>query len=64
MRQAVVVARLREGARKEAGAEDGTSLRVDWIESLYLATRGGKSALGLGGAFESGMEFDAQSSTS
>lgn len=39
---------------------DGSSRNVDWVESLYLATRGGKKALGLGGAFEVGMEFDAQ----
>lgn len=66
MRQAVVVARLREGARREAAFEagkpvdDGKGLRVDWVEALYLATRGGKGALGLGGVFDEGMEFDAQ----
>ncbi|KAL7420580.1 hypothetical protein Q5752_004531 [Cryptotrichosporon argae] len=90
MRSAVVVSRLREGARRQVerapavGAapasepetetetarsavgeaakskSQGKSLRVDWVESLYLATRGGKRALGLGGAFEVGMEFDAQ----
>ncbi|WOO83345.1 Guanine deaminase [Vanrija pseudolonga] len=68
MRQAVVVARLREGARREAAFADGTStagdegkgLRVDWVEALYLATRGGKGALGFGGVLEEGMEFDAQ----
>ncbi|GFZ50530.1 hypothetical protein JCM24511_08287 [Saitozyma sp. JCM 24511] len=37
-----------------------SSLRVDWMESLYVATRGGKKAMGLGGCFEVGMEFDAQ----
>ena len=63
MRQAVVTARLRESQRRELNA-DGGSLRVDWVESLYLATRGGKQALGLGGAFEVGMEFDAQLSES
>ena len=34
--------------------------RVNWVESMYVATRGGKKALELGGAFEVGMEFDAQ----
>ena len=34
--------------------------RVHWVESMYVATRGGKKALELGGAFEVGMEFDAQ----
>ena len=53
MRQAVITARSREGQRRELKVfpEDRT-LRIDWIESLYLATRGG--------AFEVGMEFDAQ----
>lgn len=37
-------------------------MRVDWIESLYLATAGGKAALGLGGTFDVGKEFDAQQS--
>lgn len=65
MRQAVVVGRMREGARREAGGEqphDGRGLKVDWVESLYLATRGGHAALGLGGAFEVGLPFDAQES--
>ncbi len=39
---------------------EGRGLRVDWAESLYVATRGGKKALDLGGAFEVGTEFDAQ----
>ncbi|ORY31819.1 putative guanine aminohydrolase [Naematelia encephala] len=63
MRQAVVTARLREGARREGGGAvkvDEKGLRVDWVESLYVATRGGKMAMGLGGCFEIGMEFDAQ----
>ncbi|KAK4684286.1 guanine deaminase, partial [Tremellales sp. Uapishka_1] len=69
MRQAVVVARIREGTRQESihslphshVTEAGnTNLRVDWKESLYLATRGGKKALGMGGCWEVGMEFDAQ----
>jgi guanine deaminase len=43
--------------------EMGKSLRVEWKESLYLATRGGAEALGLGGVWEVGMPFDAQRST-
>lgn len=62
MREAVVVARLREGMRRQVGLGGETDLKVDWKESLYLGTRGGKSALGLGGVFEVGMEFDAQQS--
>ncbi len=38
------------------------NLRVEWKESLYLATRGGAEALGLGGLWEVGMPFDAQRS--
>ncbi|ORX37106.1 putative guanine aminohydrolase [Kockovaella imperatae] len=38
----------------------GKGLSVSWVESLYIGTRGGKKALGMGGAFEEGMEFDAQ----
>ncbi|WWC88345.1 uncharacterized protein L201_003255 [Kwoniella dendrophila CBS 6074] len=38
----------------------GSSLSVNWIESLYLATRGGKKGMGLGGFFDIGTEFDAQ----
>jgi len=64
MRQAVITARLREGSRRQAKKEAGedANLRVDWVESLYIATRGGKKALDTGGAFELGMEFDAQKS--
>jgi guanine deaminase len=67
MRQAVITSRLREAQRQESTqingtdpSETSTSLRVDWMESLYVATRGGKAPLGLGGCFEVGMEFDAQ----
>ena len=61
MRQAVITARSREGQRRELKVfPEDMNLRIDWIESLYLATRGGKKALGMGGAFEVGMEFDAQ----
>ncbi len=64
MRQSVITARVREGQRREAAMlkVEGRGLRVDWAESLYVATRGGKKALDLGGAFEVGTEFDAQSS--
>jgi guanine deaminase len=75
MRQTVVVARMREGERTIRGqescqknqadqrGEEGTSLAVDWRESLYLATRGGALALGLpagSGSFTVGAPFDAQ----
>lgn len=62
MRQAVVVSRMREGARKEAGGTgDGEQVSVDWKETLYMATRGGARALGLqGGLFEVGAPFDVQ----
>ncbi|KLT42640.1 putative hydrolase [Cutaneotrichosporon oleaginosum] len=81
MRNAVLVARLREGAKREAtftaaaGAEpavkdgegiaepDECSLRVDWTESLYLATAGGRAALGLPGTFRVSAPFDAQQIT-
>ena len=52
----------RLGSPKSAPTSE--SLIVDWKESLYVATRGGKSALGMGGAFEVGMEFDVQLSRS
>lgn len=67
MRHAVVTARQREGTRREGGGgapADGRGLKVDWREALYLATRGGHAALGLGGAFDVGMPFDAQQSGS
>ncbi|OCF75340.1 guanine deaminase [Kwoniella mangroviensis CBS 8886] len=68
MRQAVIISRMREGARcesmncsfAESTQKEGQHLKVDWKESLYLATRGGKKGMGLGGCFEVGMEFDAQ----
>ncbi|KAI9355120.1 hypothetical protein DFJ73DRAFT_789641 [Zopfochytrium polystomum] len=65
MRQAVVVSRLREAHRRqqrdEPSAAAPQSLRVEWKESLYLATRGGAEALGLNsGTFEAGAPFDAQ----
>ncbi|WVF68728.1 hypothetical protein IAT40_003500 [Kwoniella sp. CBS 6097] len=83
MRTAVIISRLREGARCESldcsfAAADATeqekassscnghskgkskNVKVDWKEAVYLATRGGKKGMGLGGALEVGMEFDAQ----
>lgn len=45
--------------------EGSESLGIDWKEALYLATRGGALALGLGqgsGIFEVGAPFDAQCS--
>ena len=63
MRHAVIISRTREGQRRELKTSSGNkNLRVDWIESLYLATRGGKKAVGMGGKFEVGLEFDAQMS--
>lgn len=72
MRQAVVVSRMREGARV-IGPADGMlgqdekngSLAIGWKEALYLATRGGAIALGLAkgsGTFTVGAAFDAQCS--
>lgn len=71
MRQAVIISRMREGDRCESlGCSFGTvkkeeegggrSLRVDWKEAVWAATRGGKAGMGLGGALEVGMEFDVQ----
>ena len=77
MRWAVGVSRLLEGARLErsewqaSGAEDREinpaidtrvpGVQVDWKEALYLGTRGGALALGLGsGVFKIGAPFDAQ----
>ena len=74
MRQAVSVSKMRQGDKIVASTESGNksavdtehaSLGVDWIEALYLATRGGAVALGLPqgcGTFEVGAPFDAQSS--
>jgi len=72
MRQSVIVARMREGARimdctegSYQESETGESLSVDWKEALYLATRGGALALGLPqgcGLFEVGAPFDVQCS--
>ncbi len=80
MRWAVGVARLSDGAMLERSewqasgseAEDRVpnpmiatrGISVDWKEALYLGTRGGALALGLGGGvFKNGLPFDAQQST-
>lgn len=66
MRQAVSISRMRQGAKIMAGHgpardDDGKTLAIDWKESLYLATKGGATALGLKtGAFAVGSPFDAQ----
>jgi guanine deaminase len=77
MRWAVGVARISEGARLEMSGGQATTprdkvvgtaisnrgIRVDWKEALYLGTRGGALALGLGtGVFKIGAPFDAQQS--
>ena len=64
MRMSVSVSRLREGLLKR---ESQTSVvdnpRIDWKESLYLATKGGAEAMGLPqGRFDVGAPFDAQQS--
>ncbi|KAJ7796172.1 hypothetical protein B0H14DRAFT_3551522 [Mycena olivaceomarginata] len=62
MRHAVSVSRMRQGSKQmKADSDDGKSLAIDWKESLYLATKGGATALGLAtGAFGVGLSFDAQ----
>lgn len=73
MRHAVATSRTRQGARfmqtiqkaTEENKDKTHSLAVTWMESLYLATRGGALALGLKdvGEFKLGARFDAQEST-
>lgn len=70
MRQAVMISRMREGARIMGDFVNhdaaNSPLSIDWKEALYLATRGGAIALGLqkeSGAFCVGAPFDAQLST-
>ncbi|KAH9049915.1 Metallo-dependent hydrolase [Lactarius hengduanensis] len=77
MRWTVGMSRISEGARLEqsgcqatasgdqvAKAEfDSSDISVNWKEALYLETRGGALALGLGGGvFKIGPPFDAQQS--
>jgi len=76
MRQAVVVSRLRQGREtirkinqdrplKTEEQDPQRNLAIDWKEALYLATKGGATALGLNsGSFEVGAPFDAQMSES
>ena len=67
MRMSVAVSRLREGLMKREGHTLGEfNPRIDWKESLYLATKGGAEAMGLPkgtGSFNVGAPFDAQQST-
>lgn len=66
MRQAVIVSRMREGTRvvrEGEASRSEESLAVNWIEALFLATKGGAIAMGLRpgiGNFEVGAPFDAQ----
>lgn len=75
MRWTVGISRISEGARLErsgsqaAASEDqvvkaefnSDNISANWKEALYLGTRGGALALGLGGGiFEIGAPFDAQ----
>ena len=77
MRLAVGISRISEGARLERSGSQATasedqvvkaesnskSISVNWKEALYLGTRGGALALGLGGGvFKIGVPFDAQQS--
>lgn len=74
MRWAVGVSRMREGARMESSGGGGgggesesvsvsesESVKIDWMEAMFLGTRGGAEALGLDcGVFKVGAPFDAQ----
>ena len=67
MRMSVAVSRLREGLlKREAQTQKEPAVknpRIDWKESLYLATKGGAEAMGLPqGQFNVGAPFDAQQS--
>lgn len=69
MRMAVSVSRLRVGLLKREGQTlseiASKNVRIDWKESLYLATKGGAKAMGLrkdSGRFTVGAPFDAQQS--
>lgn len=71
MRMSVAVSRLREGLLKRESQTPGDTTiknpRIDWKESLYLATKGGAEAMGLprgSGWFNVGAPFDAQQSMS
>ncbi|KAH8998581.1 hypothetical protein EDB92DRAFT_1791476 [Lactarius akahatsu] len=66
MRWSVGMSRISEGTRLEQSGCQATALiqatvSVNWKEALYLGTRGGALALGLGGGvFKIGAPFDAQ----
>lgn len=65
MRHAVTTSRMREGARvleSRSESATGSTLAIEWKESLFLATRGGSLALGLEkcGEFRVGASLDAQ----
>jgi len=65
MRMSVAVSRLREGLLKRENQTPGeptvNNPKIDWKESLYLATKGGAEAMGLPqGWFNVGAPFDAQ----
>ena len=66
MRMSVAVSRLREGLMaRETETHAAQNPRIDWKESLYLATKGGAEAMGLprgSGWFNVGAPFDAQQS--
>jgi len=68
MRMSVMVSRLREGLlKRETGDDASQNPRIDWKESLYLATKGGAEAMDLprgSGWFHVGAPFDAQQSVS
>ena len=71
MRMSVAVSRLREGLFKREAETQGDHTpqnpRIDWKESLYLATKGGAEAMDLprgSGWFNVGAPFDAQQSAS
>jgi guanine deaminase len=58
---------MRQGSKQviagPAAGDDEKTLAIDWKESLYLATKGGATALGLTtGVFDVGLPFDAQES--
>ncbi|KAJ6525295.1 hypothetical protein DFH09DRAFT_174831 [Mycena vulgaris] len=63
MRHAVSISRMRQGSKimTNSAGDDGKTLAIDWKDSLYLATKGGATALGLTtGVFAVGLPFDAQ----
>ncbi|KAG7440824.1 Metallo-dependent hydrolase [Guyanagaster necrorhizus] len=62
MRQAVVTSRMRQGSNI-MNCNSESTLAINWIEALFLATRGGAISLGLPfgcGLFQVGAPFDVQ----